>query len=398
MEVAKGKLIDIIDVYHILFETDKEKVWLGVIQQFGLNLIGKDFISNMIPRYDCLSLVENVDGQFKLIDYKRCTGGLCEFVTNLYFKEYKTGRLIEATKVIENLKPFNLGTNYDLGLIETYKGLNPLPNLKENKTKDNELVYILNKTNEANGVGFYLVQWGNKTISLHGFSTIDQYLGKSVLIQLFRKKLGRQTYYFDNINEIVSLPQSNILFDSSLRGNLLCVKENQQTLIQTESLIYSYESGANIDMQYLPVYMIKNPSFKKSTKNNGYLLSMIINYNKKPNYLFINSADNTDKRLVYFPVDLDLENAIGQYFTFESFPLFSAIEVSALSDTDDISRNYLLKTILTNDFYIFSENDQQYYVSISGFEISSSKTGKPFLLKLIPVLREIVILDFESAY
>jgi hypothetical protein len=301
-----------------------------------------------------------------------------------------------VAKKTENIKQFNLGKNYDLDLVEIYKGINPLPNLKENKNKDNEVVYILNKSGGENVVGFYLAQFrGNKTISIHASSQLDQFVGKSVLIQLFRKKLGK-SYYFDNTNEIISIPQSNVLFDSAVGEELLVLKEKQQTLIQSTSLIFSYESGAIIDMQYIPIYIGINPSFKKSPKNKGYLLSMVINYGKKLNYLFINFDDNTDKRLVYFPVDLDLENAIGQYFTFESFPLSSAINVQSLTD-NTTSPVYILETILNNNLYIFSKDTQKYFVEIKGFDLGSHNIGKLFSLGLIPIIRGTTI-DFESAY
>lgn len=392
MEVAKGKLIDIIDAGHILFETNKEKLWLGTMQRFGLNLIGKDFIANMIPRYYSLGLTENVEGKFKLIYIKHPGSGKSlktdKYVLYLYFKEHKTDRIIELTKFIEDAKPFILGTNYDLDLVEKYKGLNPLPNLIENKTKDNELVYIL-----SSGEG-YLAQWGNKTISIHSEIQLERYLGKSVFIQLFRKKLSPQTYYFDD--EIVTLPRSNFLFKSAINNNLLCINAKQQTIIESKSIIFSYDSGANIDMSYIPIYIGVNTSLIKTTKNKGYLLSLIINYSEKSNYLFINSADNTDKRLLYFPIDIELENAIGQHFTFESYPLFTINNISALPETI-APVGYLLETILNNNLFIFSKDAQQYLVEIKGFNISPSKTGKYFSLDLVPIIREVTTLDFEAA-
>lgn len=392
MELAKGKMIDIIDANHILFETDKEKIWLGTIQRFGLNLIGKEFISDMIPRYESLGLTENVEGKFKLICIKRPGKTLNSNTLFLYFKEHQTGRILEVTKIVEDVKPFILGTNYDLDLVETFKGVNPLPNVKENKTNDNELVFILNRSTGK----IYLAQLGNKTISINSTVSLDMYLGKSVLIQLFRKKLSVQTNYFDN--EVVSLPQSNFLFKSSINNNLLCINENekQQQIIESESLIFSYDSGANIDMKYIPVYIGVNSSLIRTTKNKGYLLSSIINYSEKSNYLFINSADNMDKRLLYFPVDVDLENAIGKDFAFESLPLFTVSDASALPETV-LPSGYLLETILNNNLYIFMKDAQKYLVEITKIVISSSKTGKYFSLDLVPVIREVQILDFEPA-
>lgn len=392
MDVKKGKIIDLIDNGHVLFETDnKEKIWLGITNTFGLNMVGKDFIAESVPRYSSLSILEIPDGKFKLIGIENFVISENKNCRKFFFKDNKTGKIMEVTIYIDNIKVLNLGKNYKLDLVEDYKAVNPLPNIKENKTNDNEVIYILNKKKVDK---HYLAQWNNKTIevSISGSENPDKYLGKSVLVQLFRKKIA-QTMYVGN--EVLSFPQSKVTFNSAANDDYLVTKQGQLTLMQSPSLIFSYDSGATIDVQYLPVYIGLNPSLKRTNKNSGYLLSAIYNDGTKPSYMFINAVDNTDKRLVSFPVEVDLENAIGQYFTTDSYPLLSAKNLQALTETSN-SEGYILETILENKTYIFSKENNMFYVKAIGFDISSSKTGKPFSLELIPIINGI-ILDFESA-
>jgi hypothetical protein len=380
--IVSGTILCIIDETHILFETTTgDKLWVAVLTSFKYGNLGQFLTLDIIERYEIQSIVKNENGRYKLIDISNTIEG----TPVLTFIDKKNNATISG-HMPNNLKTilyetFQVGSFFDLSLIDCYKGINNAPNLPGNKNSSNEEVLLLNFTQERH----YLALYQGKTISLSCSDDEKQYLGSSFLSNVYRK------YFAINISpnkKIINLPIGIFTFlNSTSKSNYMIVKDRNDSkyayINRRGVTIPDNNQNLQLALNFAHVNFASSDSLSQD-KNGRYQLLYINKFNDTKNYYFF--KDETSN---IFAVNFYLENNneiitnIGSFYNFNFLQKYYLLNGES---TDNTINSYLLETILPDNLLIFSKNNQKYIVKNQLIEVSPSKTGNYYNLNFIPII------------
>jgi hypothetical protein len=341
---------------------------------------------NLVSRYTSSYFSKNPKGNYKLIDMRISTGSIKDnnYYLFLYFKIRDNDDIIQISVNKEyNFNNFILGDSFDLGLIEDYKGFNVFNNLPENKTSENKEILIIQNLKK----NYCLASYDNKIIFLTTKTDLEPFIGKPILVDLYRKYLSSYsgifigTNYYSGINANAQF----ILTDNTLKLSLLKI-ENQPYVLETQSILNTNNSGKILNLDYFPIKYSEFNGFTEAPDNTGYqLLNIQLDASKLVLYIFKNTADPNDLFALRFLDPIDLNNRYGSFFNFKPSPYYLLTETTLTTDTS----SYLLKQIFSSStipIYEFTKKGQSYYVNGENFDIATSLVGKYFDIKFIPYI------------
>jgi hypothetical protein len=398
MEISVAQIVQIFprntikdNIQKLLIDTPEGTQFVTTYQSFGLNMVGKEFYTESIPAFVALSIVQNKEGIFKLISIIN-TNSLDNHI--LTFKDNITGKLKMTYVNTLKIEQYLLGDYYDLSLFEEYSTLTPYPNIPINRRPGYVEVNVLQRLQ----TNVFLMQYGEKTFALVANkpdqSFYEDYIGNTILIQMFRRK-HISFMFFKDINKYsTSIPiisNTNVIFQSSIKRININIASNSELSknigFKSRSKIFTYYSGASLEIKQLPTYVGINSTLKVSNSKNGYTL-VAIYLGIKLKYVFVNERDENDIRMIYFQADINLKNSLGKNFMFDcySFNIISS-SVSIGVDVNSLEDNsYLLTNIVEEKIYVFEDNKKQIVFADPGLNtISPTKVGTKFNLTLLPI-------------
>lgn len=374
--IETGKILKLYDKYHLLFQGSKGKYYIGKIADFGNLEIGKNISIELVKRYEALSIVKNSNGKYKLYDL---TNSKTEFVPFLFFKNKETGEDIEVSLNKED-KNFNnniIGDYYDLSIIEYYKGFNFVPNIPDNKTNENEEVLILSKRTESH----YICLYRGKTIILTTKELLDEYIGKTILIDLYIKYLANNIQSGDKLYKGI-IDKFTLNLTDGVNKLITNNSNNKDFILKCESKITSDNIGKKIDVEYYPLKYGDLNYFKESNKKDkGYQL-LTLNQSKER---FFRDVENDDVFACYFKNELQLDNKLGSIFSFIYYDYYLLINIIERSKKDN-GKFYLQEIITNSNISIFIKDNIRYAINCKKFKIPESAIGDYFDIIIIPYI------------
>lgn len=380
--IETGKILELIDKNHFLFQGKTEKYWIGHIRSFGQLEVGKNVTLNLVERFTANSFFKIPSGNFKLVNIYNpyVTTIASEF---LEFKKLDSNIEINVTIVSSNFNNNILGENYDLSLLENYKGRNFFQNLPENKTCNNYEVIILNKLKQF----YYLVLYNNKIICLTYQDSLDEYIGQSILIELYKKFLATNIFIGETF---LTIPQDIFTFQYSNNSGNFCLKGSDDFVLVSNDKINSNNIGKNLTINYYPLKYSDLFLFKESTTNNGFKLLEIIQ-GKDLFYIFNDINNPNDIFAISASDNVNLNNKLGSLFLFNSNYLFLLSYMEPVIDTS----GYCFIQVLINNIHVFTKNSIKFYVNMDVFELSNSSIGKYYNLTLTKLLLQSSIINVQ---
>ena len=390
MPIVTGQILKIYNSEHFFFqpENTNEAIYIGHDSDIGELEVGKTFTVNLLPRYTPSYFFKNPKGNYKLIDMRISTGSIKDnnYYLFLYFKIRDNNDIIQISVGDEyNFNNFILGDYFDLELIEDYKGFNVFNNLPENKTSENKEILIIQNFKQK----YCLASYDNKIIFLTTKTDLDSFIGKPILVDLYRKYLSSYSGIFIGTNYYsgVNANAQFILTDNTLKLSLVNI-ENKPYILETQSILNTNNSGKILNLDYFPIKYTEFRNFTPTTDNTGYeLLNIQLDASELVLYLFKNTADPNDLFALRFLDPIDLNNRYGSFFNFKPSPYYLLTETTPTTDTT----SYLLKQIFSSSnsnypIYEYTKNGESYYVNGENFDIATSLVGKYFDIGFIPYI------------
>ena len=377
METVTGKLIQIVDICHIILEdSDKKKYFIGVNNLINEVNIGKIFTCSIISRFHSSEIIKKNKGKYKFL-YSIKPNHSKIIADFYYFKNNKNNKIIEITLNNNNFNNGIIGENYDLKkLTKNYKGLTVLPFLPENENKLYSKVLITKKNFNMHYEGIL----NNKTISISSEFIKESDVGINVLIELLPKFLSTNVVIGNNN---IKYEKSKLLLNLELNNNYFVSnidKSKEQYIMNLSDIIISNNNiGKKIITSFNNLVFIQFNTFKLTNNENDYkLIEIKEEYNLELTgnniYYFLTKDKNIITSIL--PKNIIMDALLGKYFSFNYLPIYYLKEI--LPNSDDVNTSYLLFAILKNNIYLFSKNNIIYCVNINQFVISSSSIGKSF--------------------
>jgi hypothetical protein len=386
--IETGKILQLIDSNHFLFQGKTEKLWIGHKSSIGQLEVGKNVTLNLIERFQATSIFKNPLGNYKLVDIYKAFKANNNDSFYLTFNKLDENKQINVTISCLDFNNNILGDYFDLSLTENYVGINSIDNLLENKSSANTEIIILDKIQIKTTNNYYLSLYNNKIITLKTKTNLDKYIGTSILIELYKKYLALLDVFIED--KFYNLPKEIFTFQYSNKSNNFFIKNNKEiSMIADNEIINSNNIGKNIDISYFPLYFCYLFLFKEST-NSGYKL-VNIQQGSVPHYIFVDK-NNDDVFAISLPNTISLNNKLGSLFTFNKFDLFLLSNMEPSINTND----YLFSQVLDNGIHNFVKDKKSYFVNMGNFEIALSSIGKYFNLTLTTLLLQCNIMDVSS--
>lgn len=388
-----GKLVDLSNDRTTLIIEDKcsNRYLINSGNLFGNIQIGSTLTAGLIPRFGIDNIIQNSNGNYKLISFIKDTNNLG--INYLKFKNNSTGEFLTSAVQIPSLGDNILGINYDLiDIKEVYTALNVLPNLKENNNKLYSKVTI---TSEVFKNIVYQGIYDNKIIYIKSNEPLYKYIGQTVLAELVRKYFGN--YIIPGEEELPSQKVvSNIIFiDNKLNyvQELLldCCGQNSNNLKNINNNLSILSNAYSIDPNNIgKIITYENYNFKfiiiqsiRLTENKSDIKLISILYDDTDFksdyiYLFQTSGPNAEIFVSRPNKFIDLSDKIGSYFSFIYLPIYYLL--GNLSESGDNS--YKFESLLENNIHLFSKDGEFFYVDVGPKIIPSSLIGNNFRLDL----------------
>ena len=366
----------------------KKHYYIGHLYKLNLSSIGNTYPFIIVPRKYASTYKENALGLFIFLyalEPIPVISDISKEPFNFNFlKNSITGEVVEITQTTSNFNNYIMSSRFDITNIPTFKALQTLPFIPENKNT------LLIEITVLRGHNFYFIcdtaEYGQ--ISLH--SSINMISGKKYLVEAIPK------YMAIDMGVGTTIPQPPIqkyllgLNQSSTYTNVIA--NNTNMLIQCAGMKLTTQNiGATIVGPSYQISYINFLNFHETTKNDttGYQLFNIFDDFISTSYilLFLRKGIITT---AHFPHNLNLNYSLGSYYNFTSHKLNFLISMKMHTDKNinknknknkSKSKPYLLKSILNNNIGIFEKGSKEYYIIFNSFIFGSSSIGKSYYLE-----------------
>lgn len=397
MVIITGILTNIWNANSLTINSNNEDYYISTVSSIGTLQIGSTFSVEIIEREACYSYKKNEDGLYKLIQKQQYLVGTVPIVF-YNFKQNETNEIISVeSNYLLNLNDNILGDNYDLDLLHNYKGLEVLPNLIENKTRNLQEVLI---GNLMPTIGYNCTLNNGMKINITSAFIKPSDIGFTKLVEIQHKYLGLNIvkgnslipYYNTNLkfsqNLISTLGEFNCYNMYTLNGN--------QYVVCSNNIITDNNSNKLININQVPLFSMINikKSLTGSYKLNQILVILGINF-----YIF--STEENDIFATLSQPNLLLDESLGELFNFDISKIYYAEKLFFTTQDDPLGCVY--KGLL-DPIYLFGSEanalgEEEKTPSLINVLLGPNNiptpqdTGKKFRLNLKEVLLGLQIKD-----